>query len=425
MAAAIPGAGCALGGGAPSASAPAARLRKGATIVWAVDDGPTRTPLREAQTALFKQQFPDLDVEYVLGATSEEKIQALFAAGTPPDLFRQEAPSMAQLGTQGQLVVLDPLLRRDKVDLSDFFPRIWDHWSWRGKRYGVPFLGVQVAYYNRALAQQVGARVPATWKDGSWTWEAFLDANRRATVAQGATATRWGNAIGTDRFSWQPWVWSNGGDVFNDDATKVLLGDAPAVEALQFRADLIHKYHVAPTGQELAALGGLRPLFLGGNVLLYYNPINNVAANRREATFDWSLAPLPRGKGQPATYGGGVGWFLAAESRARDETWELAKVLASKDSVRLEAVRGEAPPSRRSVAAEPEFARPAEPPGADMQVVVEALDLIHFDAVLLQGVRVATILDEQLAPMWRGEKTAREAVGSAVDLIKPLLNPPA
>jgi hypothetical protein len=28
-------------------------------------------------------------------------------------------------------------------------------------------------------------------------------------------------------------------------------------------------------------------------------------------------------------------------------------------------------------------------------------------------------------PMWRGEKTAREAVGSAVDLIKPLLKPPA
>jgi hypothetical protein len=58
-----------------------------------------------------------------------------------------------------------------------------------------------------------------------------------------------------------------------------------------------------------------------------------------------------------------------------------------------------------------------------MKLVVEALDLIHFDAVLLQGVKVATILDEQLAPMWRGEKTAREAVGQAVELVKPLLNP--
>src|SRR5439155_20032337 len=106
LAACVPGAG---GGGGPAA--PAAQLRKGATIVWAVDDGPTRTPLREDRVKLFKERFPDITVDFVLGATSEEKIQALFAAGTPPDLFRQEAPSMAQLATQNKIVVLDPLLR--------------------------------------------------------------------------------------------------------------------------------------------------------------------------------------------------------------------------------------------------------------------------------------------------------------------------
>ena len=127
-----------------------AQLRKGANIVWAVDEGPTRTPVRQDQVKLFKERFPDINFEFLLGATGEEKLQSLFAAGTPPDLFRQEAPIMAYLATRGKLVALDPLIRRDKYDLSDFFPNIWEHWSWKGKFYGVPFLGVQIAYYNRS-----------------------------------------------------------------------------------------------------------------------------------------------------------------------------------------------------------------------------------------------------------------------------------
>src|SRR5687768_10886737 len=60
-------------------AAPAAQLKKGASIQWAVDDGPTRTPLREDQVKLFKTQFPDLNVEFVLGSTGTEKLQTLFS----------------------------------------------------------------------------------------------------------------------------------------------------------------------------------------------------------------------------------------------------------------------------------------------------------------------------------------------------------
>ncbi|MGH2370002.1 MAG: hypothetical protein ACRDI2_17630, partial [Chloroflexota bacterium] len=211
---------------------------------------------------------------------------------------------------------------------------------------------------------------------------------------------------------------------FTPDGTKVLVGEPTVVEALQYLADLIHKHRVAPTAEELKAQGGRRGLFLGSNLLLYHSPVNNVAANRREAGFDWSLTGLPRGKAKTAAAsGGGVGWFLANDSKVKDETWELMKVLAGKEGVRLEAVRGEAPPSRRSVANEPAFISPAEPPGADMKVVVEALELIHVETPLIEGVEIDRILTEELAPLWRGEKTAREATTQAVTRIQPLLNP--
>ena len=153
-------------GGAGGDVAPAGTPRKGTTIQWAVDSGPTRTPLREEQVQLFKAQFPDLNVEYVQGATGTEKLQALFAAGTPPDIFRQETAGMAYFASRGQLTGLDPYLRRDRYDLSDFFPAAWELWSWKGRHLGVPFMGIRVAYYHRGLADRAAVRrPPATWKD--------------------------------------------------------------------------------------------------------------------------------------------------------------------------------------------------------------------------------------------------------------------
>jgi len=205
----------------------------------------------------------------------------------------------------------------------------------------------------------------------------------------------------------------------------VQVGDPPAVEALQFLADLIHRYRVAPTADELRSQGGRRGLFVGSNLLLYHEPVNSVAANRREAGFDWSITAVPRGKAKVAvSSGGGVGWFLTASSKVQNETWELMKVLASKEGVRMEAVRGEAPPSRRSVANEPAFINPPEPPGSDMKVVVEALELMHVESPLINGVEIDSILTEELGPLWRGEKTARAATAAAVQRITPLLNPP-
>lgn len=405
-------------------TAPAATLKKGAVIQWAWDEGPTRTPLREEQIKLFNAQHADLKVETIAGATGSEKLQSLFAAGTPPDLLRQETSGLAFFASRGQFAPLDPLLRRDKYDLSDFFPNAWELWKWKGKYYGVPFLGIRIAYFNRALAQQAGAKVPVTWRDAAWTFDAFLDATRKATVRQGSSASRWGADLIGDRRQWQPWVWNNGGELFSQDGTKVLLDQPPAVEGLTFLHDLAHRHRVMPTPAELQAAGGRRALFEGGNLLLYHDPVNNVASNRRGASFDWSLTGLPRGKAKaPSSSGGGVGWFLAQDSKVKDETWELMKTLASKESVRLEAVRGEAPPSRKSIAAEPAFVNPPEPPKGDMKVVVEALELMHLETPLINGVEIDRILTEELNPMWAGTITPGEAIAKAVTRIKPLLNP--
>ena len=416
----------ATGSGPSGDAAPAAQIKPGATIQWAVDEGPTRSPLREDQVKLFKTQFPNLNVEYILGSTGTEKLQSLFAAGTPPDMFRQETAGLAFFASKSQMAPLDPFIKRDKYDLTDFFPAAWELWKWKGKYYGLPFLGIRIGFFNRALAQQTGAKVPTTWKDPAWTFQAFLEASQKMTARSGATVNRFGAdmAAANARRDYQVWLWNNGGDLFNADGTKIEFDQPAGMEALEFLVDLIHKHRVSPTPQELQGQGNTAARFQNGSLAMYHAPVNGVASHRTSANFDWSLFGMPKGKAKSiSSSGGGVGWFMTAASKVKDETWELMKVLGSKEGVRLEAVRGEAPPSRRSVANEPAFINPPEAPKGDMKVVVEALEAIHVETALLNGVEIDRILNEELTPVWRGEKALRQAIADASNKIKPLLNP--
>lgn len=72
---------------------------------------------------------------------------------------------------------------------------------------------------------------------------------------------------------------------------------------------------------------------------------------------------LPRGKaGSTVSSGGGAGWFIASETRVKDETWEFARVMVSPESQRLEAKQSSIA-SRCSVMNDPAIINTAEAPG--------------------------------------------------------------
>jgi ABC-type glycerol-3-phosphate transport system substrate-binding protein len=120
--------------------------------------------------------------------------------------------------------------------------------------------------------------------------------------------------------------------------------------------------------------------------------------------------------------GGGVGWFITSGSRYPDETWELLKVVLSFESDKLTALMGEAPPARRSTARDPEFLNPKEAPGSDMKVVVEALEsALRTDPVLIQGDEIFKIFADELAPLWAGTRSAREAAEIIQGRVRPML----
>jgi multiple sugar transport system substrate-binding protein len=417
----------ACGGSAGKASDTGApkQLKSGVTIQWGIENGPqNRFDLRNKQVQLFEAKFPGIKVDQVVNGSDVNKIKSTMAAGTPYDLIRITTTQYAGFANQSSLVALDDLIRRDKYDLKDYFPAAIAQWQWRGKQWAMPFLGVLTAYINTAIIERSGARKPPdNWKDPTWTFDAFLEFCRKCARQEGGKTTQFGFTGTHDNWRYyMPWVWANGGDMFDKDYKTVTLGDPPGLEAITFIGDLINKHHVAPTPDELKELGGSNKPFQDGKTAMMAASVNAVATNRAVANLKWTVTAYPRGKKGVAIGGGGVGWFITAGSKNHDETWELLKVILAPDSDKLTANSGEAPPNRKSVAHDPEFINPKDPPGSDTKVIVEALETaLHTDAVLIQGDEIFGIMGDELGQIWAGKRSARESLDVIKQRITPML----
>ncbi len=67
-------------------------------------------------------------------------------------------------------------------------------------------------------------------------------------------------------WTFYPFVFSNGGQVVNDDGTRLLLDSPEAVQAIQNLADLMWVHHVTPTPEQDQNLPGYVTMLQTGNL---------------------------------------------------------------------------------------------------------------------------------------------------------------
>ncbi|MDQ3703058.1 MAG: extracellular solute-binding protein, partial [Chloroflexota bacterium] len=125
--------------GAPSApEAGAQRATRPARLSWLPNATGNRLTLHQRQVARFKE-LTGHDVELV-STTGDymEKLVSLLAAGSAADIFRLESGFLPGLVTKGQLQPLDAYLRRDAMDLKDFFETGITMYQWQNRQYALP-----------------------------------------------------------------------------------------------------------------------------------------------------------------------------------------------------------------------------------------------------------------------------------------------
>jgi len=312
---------------------------------WAVDDlGKIRV---QEQADLYKQEFPSsrVTITNTASAQYQDKLLAGLAAGSGPDVFRNNPAESIPLIGQGQLAPLDPLFSKTRNTwwgTKDVKPGVMDWGRTRGKQYGLP-MGTG-AYYdfniNRNLYRSAGlAQPPMSYDDpayGSWTFDRVVEDSRKLTKASGDNAEQYGINLG---MSWPyllPVVMSWGVEFMDMKTGEFKWHEGAATDAIQWMADLRLRHRVAPTAAETS--GGAFNFEKGKLGLSWSTP--NLAMYLLTAVgdqFEWDLVPPPHlPNKKPVLWFYNSWWVLNKSSKVTDAAWNFMHWVGGPKGQRVE-----------------------------------------------------------------------------------------
>jgi len=181
------------------------------------------------------------------------------AAGTAPDLWNQDASTLARLVDAGYVLDMNECVSLvPSLNLDRFFPSVLaiHQREADGPIYGLPNdFTPMVIYYNTKAFERAGVDAPVA----GWTWEQFRDMAQHLTLdSEGhnsldanfdaSNVTQWGFRVRQYSFEWIYRIWENGGDVIAPDGSTVsgYLDSPASIEAIKWFSNLMSVDKVAP-----------------------------------------------------------------------------------------------------------------------------------------------------------------------------------
>lgn len=371
--------------------------------------------------AQFNEEYPKIKVEQIhVPQNYWDKVAAMFAAGTPPDLMYMGYPEMVLYASEGTLLPLDDHLARDPdVSADMFFPSLIDAFTFEGQLYGISKdWNTQVLYYNEALFDAAGISYP----DDKWTWDNVLDAAKKIvsdTDGDGIT-DQWGFAtdVGMNRIG----GWINGGGYLSEDKSTCMLNSPASADALKFLTGMMFEHKVAPSKIEMGELSAM-DMFASGKAGMYVCGGWRVLGFRDITDFGWDIAPIPisPSTGKRGTVVDTVSWSVAKDSKYPDAAWELVKFFTGEAGQVRMAQGGTATPSMIKYARTADFLDPNKPPAHRSVLIDYTVDEIHYYPVIPKMGEMWDAWGQELSEMWLGQKSVDDSVAAFCERITPAL----
>jgi multiple sugar transport system substrate-binding protein len=335
-------------GAAEATTAPAAE-GGGVTIRYALWDA-NQQPAYQACADEFHKQNPNITVkiEQLGWGDYWSGIQTSMVGGTAPDVFTDHLAKFPEFAAKNQLVDLQPLVDKDKVDLKQYLPGLADLWVREGKRYGLPKDWDTIAIVYNADMLQKASVDPASLKDLTWNAQdggsfgqliakLTLDSNgkngldpafdKTKVVQYGFIPQGSGGFSGQTQWSW---LAASNGFKFTDGpwTTKYYYDDPKLAETLQWYADLNLVKGYAPSNADVASLGA-QVLFTSGKGALTSDGSWTIGDYVKNSKFKLGWALLPKGPAGRKSMFNGLADSITIGSKHQDEAWQWVKFAAS------------------------------------------------------------------------------------------------
>lgn len=157
--------------------------------------------LTKEHIADFEGRNPDIRIQLIEPGNDDAKLNAMLAAGNPPDLVRGAAVGSANNNARGLATSLDPYLDKSTVLKKEDLLAVNDNWRWDGHQVGAgPYYGITkdwsqdaTLWYNLALFAQ--AKVAPLSTTEPVTYDKLLETARKLTVKKDGKTTVYGVGI--------------------------------------------------------------------------------------------------------------------------------------------------------------------------------------------------------------------------------------
>ena len=331
-----------------------------------------------------------------------------FAAGTPPDVSLINFRRMGAFAAAGQLEPLGPYLDQSAVvGRDDFYPVTLEAFTWQEQLMCIPQnISSLVVYYNRDLFMAAGVAEPAD----DWNWADFLAAAQALTMdtdGDGQT-DQYGAGIEASLFRLAPFIWQNGGQLVDDPdfPLQLALTRVPAQAALTWFTELQTLHRVVPDRVAEESLDS-ESRFIEGTTAMYFNSRRGTPTYREITSFDWDVAPLPRGE-QTAGVLHSDAYCLAAAAADKDAAWRFIEFANSTEGQTIIAGSGRTVPSLMSVAESPAFLDPATRP-TRARVFLDTIDELRLVPIISTWDEIEITAGKEIERAFYGDISPQEA----------------
>lgn len=361
----------------------------------------------------FHKNNPDINVKVDVSDWDSywNKLQTLFAGGSPPDIFAMDGPLYPDWQSRGVLLNLQPYIDETPGLLDTLYPGPLETYARADGYYGLPrdFQTI-VLFYNKDLFDAAGVAYPTD----DWTMDDLRAAARRLTVdANGdGVPEQWGLALDLwdMELFWSEAIWNHGGEVISADYAQTLLGGPEAREAWQFIADMVTEDKSVPDPDTAAQYGD--PFAAGVAAMTTIG--HWVVPEYAQLPFTWDVAAFPTGPAGRVASVNSAGFVVAKDSRNPDAAWKFIECALSETGQTQLTALGLALPVVKSVA---ESAAYLEQPSAPIrqEVFLDAVEYARVKPSFRGYDEWATVVGDALEPVWTGETS----IDAALDEIVP------
>ncbi len=269
----------------------------------------------------FMEKHPDIFIKRINSDWNQhnQTVPTWAAAGQLPDIIYVHGSRAFPWNKEGIMVSIQDYVDADKAfDVAGVWEEALKLYRYQGKLYEIPYdHGPVILAYNKDLFDKASVAYP----DENWTWDDFLAAAKKLTIPdqQWGYSGYYGNTI--DRSNdfliglTGPW----GGEVMDEEETKVLLDSAESLQALQFFSDLINVHKVAATPAQTGAFPG--GIWIAGVVGMFGLATWGTPQMAQFGTFNYDVAPWPKGPKGRKTGSFGSGYGPTRDSKVPDKAW--------------------------------------------------------------------------------------------------------